>query len=225
MKFSQELRRRRVYRMVGFYVVGAWLIIQVADVFFPAWGLPETALRFLIIATILCFPIALIFSWTFDITTSGIVKTEPADPGKIFDNSLKRTDYIVLVALLAISAAIVFGSLHKIVEEVDDAVAAAEKIDNSVAVLPFVNLDTNPDTGYFSDGVTEEILHRLSSLKALHILSRTSSFAFRNSNEGPARISEILGVRYLLHGSVRRDNNFVRVTARLIDDTGYQVWS
>jgi TolB-like protein/tetratricopeptide (TPR) repeat protein len=211
--------------MSGFYIVGAWLIIQVADVFFPAWGLPETALRFLIVAAILCFPIALVFSWTFDITTSGIVKTEPADLGEIFDNSLKRTDYVVLAALLAIGAAIVFGSLQKIVEEVDDVVAAAEKIDNSVAVLPFVNLDTNPDTGYFSDGVTEEILHKLSSLKALHILSRTSSFAFRNSNEGPARISEILGVRYLLHGSVRRDNNFVRVTARLIDDTGYQVWS
>jgi TolB-like protein/tetratricopeptide (TPR) repeat protein len=225
MNFLQELRRRRVYRMSGFYVVGAWLFIQVADVFFPAWGLPETALRFLIIATMLCFPIALVFSWIFDITTSGIVKTEPADPGETFDSSLKRTDYVVLAALLAIGAAIVFGSLQKIVEEVDDAVAAAEKIDNSVAVLPFVNLDTNPDTGYFSDGVTEEILHRLSSLKALHILSRTSSFAFRNSNEGPARISEILGVRYLLHGSVRRDNNIVRVTARLIDDTGYQVWS
>jgi len=225
MGFWQELRRRHVYRMSGFYVVGAWLIIQVADVFFPAWGLPETALRFLIVAAILCFPIAVVFSWTFDITTSGIVKTEPADPGEIFDNSLKRSDYIVLVALLAIGAAIVFGSLQKIVEEVDDAVAAAEKIANSVAVLPFVNLDTDPDTGYFSDGVTEEILHRLSSLKALHILSRTSSFAFRDSNEGPARISEILGVRYLLHGSVRRDDNFVRVTARLIDDTGYQVWS
>ena len=225
MGFWKELRRRRVYPMVGFYIVGAWLIMQVADVFFPAWGLPETAVRFLIIATILCFPIALIFSWIFDITTSGIVKTEPADPGESFDNSLQRTDFVVLAALLAIGAAIVFGSLQKIVEEEDDVVAATEKIANSVAILPFVNLDTNPDTGYFSDGVTEEILHRLSSIKALHILSRTSSFAFRDSNEGPARISEILGVRYLLHGSVRRDNNFVRVTARLIDDTGYQVWS
>ena len=225
MGFLQELRRRRVHRMVGFYVVGAWLVIQVADVFFPAWGLPETTLRFLIIALMLCFPIALVFSWTFDITISGIVKTEPADPGEVFDNSLKRTDYIVLAALLVIGAAIVFSSLQRIVEEVDDAVAVAEKINNSVAVLPFANLDTNPDTGYFSDGVTEEILHRLSSIRALHILSRTSSFAFRDSNEGPARISELLGVRYLLHGSVRRDNNFVRVTARLIDDTGYQVWS
>jgi hypothetical protein len=96
MGFWQELRRRRVYRMSGLYVVGAWLIIQVADVFFPAWGLPETALRFLIIAAILCFPIALIFSWTFDITASGVVKTEPADPGEVFDNSLKRSDYILL---------------------------------------------------------------------------------------------------------------------------------
>jgi len=192
--------------MSGFYVVGAWLIIQIGDVFFPAWGLPETALRFLIIATILCF----------------------ADPDEVFDNSLKRSDYIVLVALLTIGAAIVFGSLQKIVEEVDDAVVAVAtvaKIENSVAVIPFDNLDTNPDTGYFSDGVTEEILHKLSSSKALHILSRASSFAFRDSNEGPARISEILGVRYLLHGSVRRDNNLVRVTASLIDDTGFQVWS
>ena len=213
--------------MAGFYVVGAWLVIQVADVFFPAWGLPDTAVRFLIIAAMLCFPIALIFSWTYDITASGIVKTEPADPGASFDNSLKRTDYLVLVALLAIGAAVVFGSLQRIVEEVDGTVAitAVEKIANSIAILPFDNLDTNPDTGYFSDGVSDEILHRLSSLNALHVLSRASSFVFRDSDEGPVRISEILGVRYLLHGSVRRDNNLVRVYAYLIDDTGKQLWS
>ena len=111
--------------MAGFYVVGAWLVIQVADVFFPAWGLPDTAVRFLIIAAMACFPIALIFSWIFDITTSGIVRTEPADAGEVFDNSLKRTDYVVLVALLAIGVAIVFGSLQKIVEEVDGVVTVS----------------------------------------------------------------------------------------------------
>jgi len=120
------------------------------------------------------------------------------------------------------------GSFQKISEEIDDAPAAAavaERIANSVAVLPFANLDANPDTGYFSDGVTEEILHRLSSLDALHVLGRTSSFAFRESTDGPARISELLGVKYLLHGSVRRDANIVRVTARLLDESGLQVWS
>lgn len=114
MGFWLELRRRGVYRMAGFYIVGAWLVIQVADVFFPAWGLPETAIRFLIIATISCFPIALIFSWVFDISASGNVRTEPADSGAAFDNSLKRTDYVVLAALLAIGAAIVFGNLQDI---------------------------------------------------------------------------------------------------------------
>ena len=227
MRFWKELRRRRVYRMAGFYIVGAWLVIQVADVFFPAWGLPETAVRFLIVGALACFPIALVFAWIFDITTSGIVRTEPADAGEVFDNSLKRTDYVVLMALLAIGVAIVFGSLQRIAEEVDGVVAVAgvEKVDNSIAILPFANLDTNPDTGYVTDGVTEEILHRLSSLKALHVLSRASSFVFRDSNDGAVRISEILGVRYLLQGSVRRDNDIVRVTAYLIDDAGKQVWS
>lgn len=228
MKFWQDLRRRHVYRMAGFYIVCAWLVIQVADVFFPAWGIPETALRFLIIALALCFPIALVFSWTFDITSTGIERTRPAAGDESYDPKLKRTDYLVLAALFAIGFTILIGSMQRIAEEIELAPAdqaVTEKIDNSVAVLPFVNLDANPDTGYFSDGVTEEILHRLSALKALHILSRTSSFAFRNSEEGPARISDLLGVRYLLHGSVRRDDNFVRVTARLIDETGYQVWS
>lgn len=228
MKFWQDLRRRHVFRMAGFYIVGAWLAIQVADVFFPAWGIPETALRYLIIALALCFPIALIFSWTFDITGKGIERTRTATAGESFDAALKRTDYLILAALLAIGVTILVGSMQKIANEIEPTPGGAtlvERIENSVAVLPFVNLDANPDTGYFSDGVTEEILHRLSALKALHILSRTSSFAFRNSDDGPARISELLGVRYLLHGSVRRDGNFVRVTARLIDETGYQVWS
>jgi hypothetical protein len=80
--------------MSGFYVVGSWLIIQVADVFFPAWGLPETALRFLIVATILCFPTALIFAWTFDITSSGIVKTAPAHPGELLRRGLKIDELV-----------------------------------------------------------------------------------------------------------------------------------
>lgn len=81
-----------VCRMSGFYILGAWLAIQVADVSFPAWGLPDTALRFLIIATILCLPIALVFAWTFDITKSGIAKTEPAD-GVKNATALRKSDF------------------------------------------------------------------------------------------------------------------------------------
>jgi TolB-like protein len=224
----QELRRRRVFRLTGLYVVGAWLVIQVADIWFPAWGLPETALRFLFIAAIACFPVALIFGWFYDITPQGIVRTEPAGDRESVDLRLKPVDYVVLAALLAIGSAIVIGSVGKIQEEIETGSgvpASVEKTAHSIAVLPFSNLDTNPDTGFFSDGITEEILHRLSTLGALHVLASTSSFAFRNSEESPANISDKLGVRYLLQGSVRRDGDHVRITARLLDEDGFQLWS
>ena len=228
MKVWQELRRRRVFRLAGLYIVGAWLVIQVADVSFPAWGLPETALRYLFVAAIACFPVALVFSWFYDITPQGIVRTEPAGQAEAADLSLKRADYLLLAALLAIGVAIVTSSLGRIQEEIEAGAGATsrlEKVANSIAVLPFTNLDTNPDTGYFSDGITEEILHRLSTLNVLHVLASTSSFAFRGSDETPDSISDKLGVRYLLQGSVRRDGEHVRITARLIDEHGFQVWS
>lgn len=228
MKLWQELRRRRVFRLAGLYIVGAWLVIQVADVSFPAWGLPETAIRFLFVAAIACFPVALVFSWFYDITPQGIARTKPSGEAELAELRLKRADYVVLLALLAIGVAIVAGSLGKIQKEIETGAGVTpslEKMANSIAVLPFANLDSNPDTGYFSDGVTEEILHRLSTLGALHVLASTSSFAFRSSDATPASISEKLGVRYLLQGSVRRDGDHVRVTARLVDENGFQVWS
>ncbi|MGW8369988.1 MAG: hypothetical protein ACWGPN_15095 [Gammaproteobacteria bacterium] len=228
MKLWQELRRRRVYRLAGLYVVGAWLVIQVADISFPAWGLPETAIRYLFIAAIACFPIALVFSWFYDITSQGIVRTERAGEAEPVDLGLKRADYVVLAALLVVGVGIVAGSVGKIREEIETGAGMTsrlQKMANSIAVLPFANLDTHADTGFFSDGITEEILHRLSTMGALHVLASTSSFAFRNSNETPASISSKLGVRYLLQGSVRRDGEQVRVTARLVDEDGFQVWS
>lgn len=228
MKLWHELRRRRVFRLAGFYVVGAWLVIQVADISFPAWGLPDTAIRYLFIAAIACFPVALVFSWFYDITPQGIVRTEPTDDGESVDLRLKRADYVVLAALLLVGGAIVVGSIGKIQQEVAPGPAVAariEKLAHSIAVLPFANLDTRPDTGYFSDGITEEILHRLSTMGVLHVLASTSSFAFRDSDETPASISDKLGVRYLLQGSVRRDGDYVRITARLLDESGFQVWS
>jgi TolB-like protein/tetratricopeptide (TPR) repeat protein len=228
LKLLHDLRRRRVFRLAGLYIVGAWIVIEVSSVFFPAWGIPDTALRFLFIAAALLFPVAIVFSWVFDITSEGIVRTKPAAPGEDIDTSLKRSDYLVLLALAAVGITVLLGSLQKINEEIElhpvlDTVI--QRVENSVAVLPFLNLDTNPDTGYFSDGVTEEILHRLSATRALHVFGSTSTFAFRNSEDSPARISEVLGVEYLLHGSIRRDDDFVRVTARLLDQQGLQVWS
>ena len=228
MNIWQELRRRRVYRLAGLYMVGAWLVIQVADILFPAWGVPDTALRYLFIASAACFPLALVFSWFYDITSKGIVRTKAAGVFETADLKLKGTDFAILATLLAVGLVILMGSAEKIQKEIETASEAVADIvprDNSVAVLPFTNLDTNADTRFFSDGITEEILHRLSTLGALHVLASTSSFAFRDSDESLSEIGKKLGVRYLLQGSIRRDNDYVRVTARLIDASGFQVWS
>lgn len=228
MKIWQELRRRRVFRLTGLYVVGAWLVVQVADVVLPAWALPETAMRYLIIGATLCFPIALIFGWFFDITPTGIVRTPPSSEAESVDIRLRRSDYVILIALLFVTGTILVGSIERIVHTTDetlDIVAHSERPPNSLAILPFENLDPNPDTEYFSNGISEEILHKLSSVGALKVLGRTSSFAFGSSDHGPKRISEILGVRYLLSGTVRCEADKVRITARLLDDAGFQIWS
>lgn len=227
MKLLHELRRRHVFRLAGLYIVGSWIVIEVSSVFFPAWGIPDTALRYLFIAAALLFPVALVFSWEFDITSQGIVRTEPAVPGEDVDLSLRRGDWVLLAALSVIAIVVLYGSLQRVADEtlLEPVTEVVERIENSIAVLPFTNLDPNPDTGYFSDGVTEEILHRLSATRAVNVFGSTSSFAFRNSEDSPAKISEALGVEYLLHGSIRRDSGFVRVTARLLDQQGLQVWS
>jgi len=228
MKLWRELLRRKVLRTAGLYVVGAWLVLQVADIFFPAWGLPETGIRYLFIAGAAGFPVALVFGWFFDVTPRGIVRTESSRRAESADLRLKRADYLILVALLGISAVILYGSLGKISETIEASpvpAARAERLPNSIAVLPFTNLDVNQETRYFSDGITEEILHRLSTMRVLHVLASNSSFALRDSDSGPAGISEMLGVRYLLQGSVRRDRDNVRVTARLVDESGFQLWS
>jgi TolB-like protein/tetratricopeptide (TPR) repeat protein len=230
MKFWQDLRRRRVLRFAGLYIVGAWVVIQVADVFFPAWGIPDAALQYLFYAALACFPVALVFSWFYDVTGHGIVRTQPAGDAESVELKLRLKDYVVLAALIVVAGSIVFESVNRVMHEpaAEPQVVQETKKDkppNSIAVLPFENLDPNPDTGYFSDGVSEEILHRLGSIRKLKVIARQSSFSMRGSDLGLDRISDLLGVRYLLGGSVRRSGDQVRLTAQLVDEDGFQVWS
>ena len=212
-----------MFRVAGLYIVGAWLAMQVADLFFPAWNIPDAALRYLLVAAIVGFPIALMFGWLYDVTPEGIRRTRPAAGAE--DLSLKRIDFVVLFALAGVAVIVLYGSIEKVREVTTEAVIASEKPENSVAVLPFDNLDGISDTEYFSDGVTDEILHRLASYDNIRVMGRVSSFSFKDSDTPIARISDILNVRYLLRGSVRRDGNTVRVTANLIDESGFQLWS
>ncbi len=224
-----ELRRRGVLRVAALYVIAAWLIIQVADVFFPAWGIPDAALRYLLIAAFLGFPIAILFGWMYDITTAGIVRTAAADSVSGTPSAeLRRGDYLTLAGLAIAVGLIVYsvvGDVLKSASEDDALTAIADKLPNSVAVLPFVNISGDPDNDYFCDGISEEILHRLADYRDMHVLARTSSFAFKGIELGAAKLSDILGVKYILQGSVRKDGNNLRISAQLIDENNFQVWS
>jgi TolB-like protein/Tfp pilus assembly protein PilF len=234
--FLKELRRRRVFRVAGLYVVGVWLVMQVADIVFPAWDIPDAAIRVLLWAALLGFPVALVFGWVFDISTEGIRRTQPVGSEEELLRSLplRRADYLILMAFLVVVGAIVYDTTGRVMQTAaqDEALragewrpAAAEVEQHSVAVLPFASLSTDPEHEYFADGISEEILNRLAAFGELTVIARTSSFAFKDSGYDIGRISGLLAVNYLLQGSVRRDGQQLRISAQLVDRSGVQVWS
>jgi TolB-like protein/Tfp pilus assembly protein PilF len=233
--FVRELRRRRVFRTAGLYVVGAWLVMQAADVFFPGWGLPDAAINVLLVAAILGFPLALVFGWFFDITAHGIVRTPDPTAASGTDRlPLQRTDYAVLVALALMGAVIIYDAAREIMETprlVETGIGEADYIapeirpENSIAVLTFANISEDPANEFFCDGISEEILNKLSGIDDLFVMARTSSFSFKGSEFGIRKISGLLGVRYLLQGSVRKHGTQLRISAQLVDESGAQRWS
>ena len=97
---------------------------------------------------------------------------------------------------------------------------------NSIAVLPFVNMTSDPENEYFSDGVTEEIINALTRIEGLQVTARTSSFAFKGKNIDIREIGRQLDVETVLEGSVRKAGHRVRITAQLIKvKDGYHLWS
>ena len=215
MGILAELRRRRLFRVAALYVVGAWMVLQVFDLLFPRLGVPDAVMDLAFIGALLGFPVALVFGWIYDITPQGIVRTRPSGPDEKFsDLSLKRSDYFILSALLTVIAAIVYSlaiEVSEIPPESDEFIAAVEAPENSIAVLPFDNMSSDPDNEFFCDGISEEILNKLSALGDLHVIARTSSFALKDSGYDIPKIAAILGVRYLLQGSVRREGGQLRI--------------
>jgi TolB-like protein/Tfp pilus assembly protein PilF len=226
----KELRRRHVFRVAGLYIVGMWLLMQAANIIFPAWNIPDAAIQYLLWAGLLGFPVALVFGWVFEITPGGIRRTRPAaSPAELAASlPLRGTDYLILSALALVVALIVFDAVGRVLGTAPAEsrwTAAAELIENSVAVLPFTNLSDDPQQAYLSDGISEEILNRLSAFSELKVIARTSSFALKDSGHDISRISALLGVEYLLQGSVRRDGQQLRISAQLVASNGVQVWS
>jgi len=215
-----ELRRRHVFRVVGIYAIAAWGVLQVADIVLPALMIPTWVMSALVILAIVGFPAAALLAWIYDITPEGVVRTpERPDGGAapLMAWNGRGLDFAIIAALLAVLLFILAGKLD---------FARPGQPERSIAILPFTDLSPEQDTGYFCDGMAEAILDALAPLSGLQVAARTSSFAFRDSDTDVRELARALGVGTLLEGSVRKDGNRIRITARLVDGiTGHQLWS
>ena len=225
------LRRRRVFRATIAHIVGTWLLLQIFGVGFVAFGIPETALRFVLFASVLGYPVTIFFIWRYNVGVEGITRAGLESDGRsdASNLSLTRFDYFAITALITVVVIISLGLFSKVVElpsQPSYLESARTAPANSVAVLPFVNMSGDPDNEYFSDGITEELLDRLAKLDELSVAARTSSFFFKGKDLPITDIAAKLGVRNIVEGSVRKAGSKVRITAQLIDaDRGFHLWS
>jgi TolB-like protein len=228
-----ELRRRNVIRAAGLYLVGAWLVVQVAGTILPMFAAPAWIARTIVVVLAIAFLPAMAAAWVFELTPEGLKRDADVPPeASIGPQVARRMDRAIILVL---AVALVFFAVDKFVlspgREADRLAAAAPAAkpvarERSIAVLPFANQSADPEQAYFSDGLAEDLITALAQFEGLKVIARNSSFRFRDSKEDPRRIGEALGVLHLLTGTVRRDGEQVRVSAELVDvSDGRTLWS
>jgi adenylate cyclase len=220
----QEVRRRGLVGVLALYVVGAWVVLQVVALAFPGWDIPDSAIRYVWMGTILLFPVALLFGWRYEMTARGVSRSAASA-----EVPLARSDYLIIATMSLVVAATLYAVTAKVLDTrmpAEEVRVVAEVPDNSIAVLPFVNMSGDVENEYFSDGISEQILNELARIPDLQVAARTSAFYYKDRDEIVQKMGEELGVKTLLEGSVRKAGDKVRITAQLIDATnGYHLWS
>jgi len=238
--FFEELKRRNVVRVGVVYLIAAWLLAQVADLMLQSFHAPDWVIQAILVVLIIGFPLALIFAWAFELTPEGIKLEKDVDRTQSITRVTGRKLDRSIIAILVVALAYFVwqsekGPASHVQKAPEHAIAAAggnaspapeETSAKSIAVLPFVNMSSDREQDYFSDGISEEILNTLAKVKELKVAGRTSSFAFKGHNEDLRKIGETLGVANILEGSVRKSGDEVRITAQLIQvKDGFHLWS
>jgi len=223
--FFGELKRRNVYKVGVAYAIVAWLLMQVASQIFPFFEIPNWVVRLIILLLVIGFPIALIIAWAFEVTSEGIKRTETADAAGLRSHG-GAWIYVVLIGA-ALSVGLFFvgrytaGNATRQVSEVTTAIP-----EKSIAVLPLINESGDPKDEYFSDGLSEELIAALAQISGLKVIGRSSSFRFKERHEDPKAIGQKLGVSTLLEGTVRKQDDRVRIVAELVNaGDGIALWT
>ncbi|MDT8449165.1 MAG: tetratricopeptide repeat protein [Wenzhouxiangellaceae bacterium] len=245
MNVIAELRRRNVFRVALFYLVAAWLVVQVAETVLPLFEVPDGVLRGLIVLLALGFVPALVFAWAFEMTPDGLKRETDVEvsPGVNQRAAHKLNWATLIVALLAIgllafdrlmpetgNRSATRASATPSSSGTDSQSGGAAMPDSaparSIAVLAFDDLSPDADQGYFAEGVSEELLNLLARIDGFKVAARTSSFKFKGTDADIGEIGRALNVETVLEGSVRKAGDQVRVTAQLINvDDGFHLWS
>ena len=231
-----ELKRRNVFRVALVYIVAALLLLQVADVVLNNIEAPNWVFQTILLLVALGFPFAVIFAWAFELTPEGLKKEKDVDRSQSITQVTGRKLDFTIIAVLVL--ALGYFAYDKFVidsgqgETLATASTHAEESSEtdtpemSIAVLPFVNMSSDPEQEFFSDGISEELLNMLAQFPGLRVAARTSSFQFKGTNQDIAKIADTLNVAHILEGSVRKSGTKLRIMAQLIKaDDGFHLWS
>ncbi|MFL6518954.1 MAG: TPR end-of-group domain-containing protein [Chthoniobacterales bacterium] len=218
--FFAELKRRNVYKVAVAYAVAAWLLIQGASIFLPAFDAPPWAMKACIIVLMLGFPVALVLSWAFEITPEGIKRESEVETDQSITRRTGRKIVGITLALAVGAAGLLAFQLLRpksMVTPRQSEAATAPIPAKSVAVLPFENMSSDKENAYFADGIQEEILTRLAKIGDLKVISRTSTEKYKSAPSNLREIAQQLGVANILEGSVQKSRDQVRITVQLIN--------
>ena len=216
-------------RVGAAYLAVAWLLIQVAQTVFPAFGLGATAVRLVIVVLVIGLLPVLVFAWAFEITPEGLKRESEVDRSQsITPQTGKKLDRVIMGVLalalgyFAVDKFVLAPQREQAATEAARAEGRTESLvksygDKSIAVLPFVNMSSDKDQEYFSDGISEELLNLLAKIPKLRVISRSSAFSYKGKDVKLAQVAQELNVAHILEGSVRKAGNKVRITAQLIE--------
>jgi len=227
--FLSELKRRNVYKVAVAYAAVAWLLIQVATQVFPFFEIPSSVVRLLVLLVGLGFPVALVLAWAFELTPEGIKRADEDAPNELRGRRTGRklVALTVVIALLAAGLlAFQFLRSRPAFPALATPAAGSPSVpDKSIAVLPFENLSSDKENGYFAFGIQDEILTRAGKIASLKVIARTSTRQYESKPANLAEVGMQLGVANILEGSVQRVGDKVRVNVQLIRvATNKQLW-
>jgi adenylate cyclase len=221
-----ELKRRRVIRALVGYGIAAFAVLQIIEPVMHGLHWPEAVLSYVVVALAAGFPVVVSLAWIFDVSAGRIERTAPSTTAGGLRGMRLGLLLVGIGVLAAAPGTIWYFLVRGIARPATGSGPATEKPVPSIAVLPFVNLSSDREQEYLSDGIAEEINIKLSRLKGIAVAARTSVVRFKGATLNPSEIGAALGVAWLLEGSVRRAGDRIRVTTTLLKAAdGFRVWS